>query len=75
MGYSQGMNIIVANLLLCLDKYCGNLGGNLKFKLVKDSVEILDDYNDRDENVFVIFNYMMIQKKWRLNFMDGFPGL
>ncbi|CAD8197354.1 unnamed protein product [Paramecium pentaurelia] len=66
LGYTQGMNIIAANLLICYDLQYND-------HQFLENVEIFDP--TRDEIVFYIFIYVMIELKWRQVFMPGFPGL
>ncbi|CAD8110295.1 unnamed protein product [Paramecium primaurelia] len=66
LGYTQGMNIIAANLLICYDLKTNDE------KFLED-VEIIDP--SRDENVFYLFIYIMVELNWRSVFIPGFPGL
>ncbi|CAK81253.1 unnamed protein product (macronuclear) [Paramecium tetraurelia] len=66
LGYTQGMNIIAANLLICYDLKTNDE------KFLED-VEIIDP--SRDQNVFYLFIYIMVELNWRSVFIPGFPGL
>ncbi|CAD8185718.1 unnamed protein product [Paramecium octaurelia] len=66
LGYTQGMNIIAANLLVCYDLQSND-------HQFLDDVEIFDP--KRDEMVFYIFIYIMKELKWEQVFQPGFPGL
>ncbi|EGR27308.1 Rab6 GTPase activating GAPCenA, putative [Ichthyophthirius multifiliis] len=61
VGYTGGMNFIVISLLLNLNPQNDR------------EVEIID--NSFEENVFWIFVHIMLQKNWRLLFLDGTPGI
>ncbi|CAD8092510.1 unnamed protein product [Paramecium sonneborni] len=65
LGYVQGLNIIVANLLVCYDLSVNDSQLN--------DFEIID--KDRDETVFFIFLYIMKDRNWRTVFLEGFKGL
>ncbi|CAD8119296.1 unnamed protein product [Paramecium sonneborni] len=66
LGYTQGMNIIAGNLLVCFDLQSND-------NQFLEGVEIYDP--KRDELVFYIFIYIMIEQNWRSIFLPGFPGL
>ncbi|CAD8123015.1 unnamed protein product [Paramecium sonneborni] len=66
LGYTSGMNIIAANLLICYDLRTNDE------KFLED-VEIIDPL--RDENVFYLFIYIMVELNWRSVFIPGFPGI
>ncbi|CAD8088763.1 unnamed protein product [Paramecium sonneborni] len=65
LGYVQGLNIIVANLLVCYDLSVNDSQLN--------DFEIID--KDRDETVFFILLYIMKDQNWRTVFLEGFEGL
>ncbi|CAD8186251.1 unnamed protein product [Paramecium octaurelia] len=65
LGYVQGLNIIVANLLVCYDLSVNDQQLN--------DFEVMDE--ERDETVFFIFLYIMKDQNWRVVFLEGFEGL
>ncbi|CAD8079229.1 unnamed protein product [Paramecium primaurelia] len=65
LGYVQGLNIIVANLLVCYDLSVNDQQLN--------DFEVMDE--ERDETVFFIFLYIMKDQNWRVVFLEGLEGL
>ena len=78
IGYTQGMNFIVAALLYCLnpdnDKTSSKLILDFFFlKRFSEDYCLMDD--SYEIKVFWIFVHIMHEKKWRDVFKDGTPKL
>lgn len=64
IGYTQGMNFIAASLLLHMNP-----------DNEKELQEVCFIDKDYEENIFWILVHIMKEKKWRILFLDGTPGI
>jgi hypothetical protein len=83
IGYTQGMNFVVANILLSLDpdRYSNHkriscyMPHNVTFKnIIKVSFGV-EEFTDEDleKKAFWIFTYINYQKNWRDVYKSGTP--
>lgn len=64
IGYTQGMNFIAGSLLMLLNP-----------DNEKELQEVFFIDKEYEENIFWILVHIMYEKKWRVLFKDGTPGI
>ena len=71
LGYTQGMNIIAAVILMTMSNY----GSKLFMLEEEDYLDLAEAEHNPEVNTFFILNYIMQDMNWRKVLEDGTPKL